>query len=229
VKELYVFCEGETEQGFCSQVLRPHLFPQHDGLLHPPLIAHSKHHGVVSRGGIGKYAALERDIRNTLKSRTAADVFVTTMIDLYKLVELQVGHEPDVSNRFPECLLQGLHIRGGVVRVASLLGLAGKVFWKYETLLFADPEGFRIAFDACEAAIHSLKAIAASFPSIEHINDGATTAPSKRIIDVLPAYDGLKPTAGPDIAEFIGLPAIRAKCPHFDAWLSRLEKLWQGH
>jgi hypothetical protein len=41
----------------------------------------------------------------------------------------------------------------------------------------------------------------------------------------LPDYRGAKVTAGPDIAEFIGLDVMRAKSPHFGAWLSRLEAL----
>ena len=68
-------------------------------------------------------------------------------------------------------------------------------------------------------------AIAEEFPTIEHINDGKKTAPSKRIIDVLPAYEGRKASAGPDIAEWIGMSVLRKKCPHFDAWVNRLENL----
>ena len=51
---------------------------------------------------------------------------------------------------------------------------------------------------------------------------------SKRIISVIPEYGGRKASAGPDIAEFIGIPAIRAKCPHFKLWLAQLENLsWE--
>jgi Domain of unknown function (DUF4276) len=94
-----------------------------------------------------------------------------------------------------------------------------------KTLLFADPESFRFAFDDCDRAIEDLKKIAASFSTIEHINDSQMTAPSKRIISLIPDYASQKPSAGPDIAEYTGLPTIRAKCPHFDAWLTRLESL----
>jgi len=95
------------------------------------------------------------------------------------------------------------------------------------TILFADPESFRIAFDDCDEAIEELKKVAGSFPTVEHINDDPMTAPSKRIISLIPAYEGLKPSAGPDIAEYTGLAVIRSKCPHFDAWLTRLEALWK--
>jgi hypothetical protein len=225
VKALYVFCEGRTEQGFCNQVLRPHLFPEHNGMLHTILIAHSKHHGLVRRGGIGKYAALERDILYTLKSRDERDVFFTTMIDLYKLPRDfpgKVDLVPDPNNPTP-------HVQSLEKAFGEAIGDSRFIpyiqLYEYETLLFSDPEGFRVVFEDCEAAIDSMKNIAASFPSTEHINDGEATAPSKRIIDSLPEYGGLKTTAGPDVAEFIGLPTLRKKCSHFDVWLTQLERL----
>jgi hypothetical protein len=49
----------------------------------------------------------------------------------------------------------------------------------------------------------------------------------ERTISLLPTYEALKSSAGPDIAEFTGLVVIRSKCPHFDAWLCRLEALWK--
>src|SRR5262249_26641883 len=96
---------------------------------------------------------------------------------------------------------------------------------EYETLLFTDPDAFAFSFDDCGDAIASLKEIANSFESIEHINDGKKTAPSKRIIQVLPEYEHRKTDAGPDIAEYIGLQQMRKKCTHFDSWIDRLERL----
>ncbi len=91
-----------------------------------------------------------------------------------------------------------------------------------------DPEAFKRTFENCEAEIQQLKMIAASEPGIENINDGKTTAPSKRIIDIIPEYEGRKSSAGPDIASFIGISVIRAKCPHVDSWLLQLENLaWE--
>jgi Domain of unknown function (DUF4276) len=57
------------------------------------------------------------------------------------------------------------------------------------------------------------------------IDDGRDSAPSKRIIAELPDYEDAKPAVGPQVAELIGLNVIRGKCPHFAAWLSRLEQL----
>jgi hypothetical protein len=98
---------------------------------------------------------------------------------------------------------------------------------EYETMLFADLDAF--AFEDCKNQIEQLKEIAASEPSIEHINDGKETAPSKRIISVFPEYEGRKSTAGPDIAEYIGVEKICAKCPHVARWLDRLKTIpWEA-
>jgi hypothetical protein len=96
---------------------------------------------------------------------------------------------------------------------------------EYETLLYADLDAFALAFENCQRAVDQLKEEVKNFPTIEHINDGQQTAPSKRIIAVLPAYEGRKTTAGPDIAEYIGLPKLREKCPHLDGWLKAIEQV----
>jgi hypothetical protein len=228
MKELYVFCEGPTEQGFCNQVLAPHLFPHHDGCIHTIKIAHSKHHGEISRGGIGKYAALKRDIQNTLKSRDPKNVYFTTMIDLYGLPTNFPGKATNARNPAnPTPYVQALEKAFGD-DINHYHFIPYLQLHEYETLLFASPEAFAIAFDNCDGAIQQLKEIAAAKASVEYINDGKDTAPSRRIIGVIREYEGRKASAGPVIAEFIGTANIRDKCPHFHDWLTRLETLpWE--
>lgn len=147
------------------------------------------------------------------------------MIDLYALPSDfpgKAGHKRNPSNLYP-------YVRALEREFAKDIGDRRFVphlqLHEYETLLFADPEAFTVSFDDCDDAIEKLKGIARSFPSIEHINDGKTTAPSKRIIAVLPDYEHRKTDAGLDIAEYIGLQQLRAKCRHFDEWIGKLEKL----
>ena len=58
----------------------------------------------------------------------------------------------------------------------------------------------------------------------ELVDGGQHSTPSKRIGAVFPEYRYSHASIGPRIAGLIGLGAIRAKCPHFDAWITRLEK-----
>lgn len=224
MRELYVFCEGQTEQGFCNQLLRPHFFPEGSGRVHTILIAHSRHHRRIQRGGIGTYITLRRDILNTMRQRSSsADVGFTTMIDVYKSPRDFPGkdaHQLDPTNPTPyvEALERAFAEDINDRRFVPYLQL-----FEFETLLFANPDAFKIAFEDCDPQITELKRIAASVPSIELIDDGEATAPSKRIIQLLPAYAGGKANHGPDIAEFIGLASLREACPHFHQWVAKLE------
>jgi Domain of unknown function (DUF4276) len=227
MNELYAFCEGPTEQGFCKQLLQLHLFPQHEGTIHPIKIAHSKSHGKVSRGGVRSYQAIHRDIINTLKSRRERHVFFTTMIDLYALPNDFPGkqaqqYDPVNPTPYVKHLEDAFGKDIGDTRFIPYLQLH-----EFETMLFADPEAFRAEIENCDHAIEQLETIVEIVASIEHINDGPTTAPSKRIITFIPEYERRKASAGPRIAERIGLAVIREKCPHFHEWLTRLEGLWK--
>lgn len=57
----------------------------------------------------------------------------------------------------------------------------------------------------------------------EDINENPDPAPSKRLKQVFPSFK--KTLHGPTAAKRIGLDSIRARCPHFDSWIARLEEL----
>ena len=59
------------------------------------------------------------------------------------------------------------------------------------------------------------------YPNPELINDGKTTAPSKRLQNLIIGYN--KPVYGSILADSIGLPRIRAKSPRFNNWITTLE------
>ena len=55
----------------------------------------------------------------------------------------------------------------------------------------------------------------------ELVNDGPSTAPSKRIHRYWPSYS--KTLDGPMAIAELGLRTLRLRCPHLDQWLRRLE------
>ena len=61
------------------------------------------------------------------------------------------------------------------------------------------------------------------FTTPEDINDSPVSAPSKRIENLVPGYE--KPLLGTLAVLEIGLDIIRTECPHFAAWLDKLESL----
>ena len=95
---------------------------------------------------------------------------------------------------------------------------------EFEGLLFSDTGKFAAGIGRPELS-KDFQAIRAQFSTPEEINDSPVTAPSKRIVKLIPEYN--KPIMGSLAALEIGLDAIRQECPFFRAWLERLED-WPG-
>jgi hypothetical protein len=225
---LYLFAEGPTEQTFADTVLKPHLA---DGgvYLHPPvLIAHAKKKGRVHRGGGRKYLPMRNDILRFLSQERGGDVFFTTMIDLYAIhAEFPGLAEAERLRHLPEKRVEFLE-QSFAKDIDDPRFVPYIQLHEYEAYLFSDPTCFRYFYDHHEKQIAALKAIADGYATPELIDDGEHSAPSKRIIAELADYEDAKSAVGPQVAERIGLEVIRSKCPHFAAWLSRLERLGGG-
>lgn len=222
---LYLFAEGLTELTFADTLLKPHL-ANLGVYLHPPvLIAHAKKRGMVSRGGGRKYVPMKNDILRFLAQEKGNDVFFTTMIDLYAIHATFPGlAEAETLRHMPDKRVEALE-QTFAKDIADGRFLPYIQLHEYEAYLFSDPAWFGYFYDHHEKQIAALKAIANGHATPELIDDGQHSAPSKRIIAELPDYEDAKSAVGPQVAELIGLDMIRGKCPHFAAWLSRLEKL----
>jgi len=171
---------------------------------------------------------MKNDIQRFLKQEKGADVFFTTMIDLYAIhadmpgrgEAEQLRHDPQ---RRVEAIEASFANDIGDERFAPYIQLH-----EYEACLFVDVTQFGRFYEQADKQIAALKAVADRHESPELIDDDPHTAPSKRIIGQFPDYADGKPAVGPQVAELIGLTAIRAKCPHFHSWIARLELLGGG-
>ena len=222
---LHVFAEGRTEQTFADTVLKPHLAHVGVYMSKPVLIAHAHRKGRVHRGGGRNFTAMQNDIRRRLKQEAGNEVFFTTMIDLYALHHNFPGFETAEALRHDpyqrvESLEKAWSDETGDRRFIPFIQLH-----EFEACLFSDVSQLSPFFDNADVRIARLRREATEVDSPELIDDGQHTSPSKRIIAQFPEYEGLKPTAGPQAAERIGLQAMRSRCPHFAAWLHRLERL----
>jgi len=171
---------------------------------------------------------MKNDVQRFLAQEKGSDVFFTTMIDLYGIQADFPGlNEAEKLRHLPqkrvELLEQAFADDIGDRRFIPHIQL-----FEFETMLFVEHSQLERFFPGRGRPIAALQAIADAHPSPEVIDDGPATAPSKRIIAQISAYEQAKPAAGPQVAAQIGLTAIRARCPHFAAWLSRLEKLGEG-
>lgn len=222
---LYLFAEGPTELAFADTVLKPHLAGA-GVFLHPPvLIAHARKKGRIHRGGGRRYVPMKNDILRFLSQEKGRDVFFTTMIDLYAIhADLPGLAEAEKLRHMPAKRVQALE-QAFADDIQDDRFVPYIQLHEYEAYLFSDPTWFGYFYDRHERQIAALKVIADSYVTPELIDDGPDTAPSKRIIAELPDYEDAKSAVGPQVAELIGLNAIRGKCPHFAAWLAQLEKL----
>lgn len=216
--------EGETEQTFVVRVLKDYLARHGVFTGKPRLTALAKKKGRVHRGGMGAYEAFKNDIVTWLHEDRNADIYFTTMIDLYGLPRSFPGYDKaagigDPYHRVAE--LENALSKGiGDGRFIPYIQLH-----EFEALLLSDPDKFSAYYTGHAPQIERLKELCVGCDSPERIDDGEQSAPSKRIGHVIPRYLGEKRTAGPIIAEQIGIETIRQKCPHFDQWLRKLEAL----
>jgi hypothetical protein len=225
MKRLYVFAEGQTDQTFADVVLMQHLASFRVYLNRAILVSHGRQRGIVHRGGGRNYVPMKRDIERLMSQEKGEDVFFTTMIDLYAIYPsfprldeaARLRNSPYARVDFLESAFAG---DVGDSRFIPYIQLH-----EFEAYLFSDPSQFLSFFPQSEKQVRVLQAIADAHSSPELIDDGAQSAPSKRIIDQFPDYRSAKSVAGPQIAELIGVDVIRGKCPHFNSWLTRLESL----
>lgn len=222
---LYLFAEGQTEQTFADNLIKPHLVNSNVFMHNPVLIAHAKKKGRVHRGGGRNYAPMKNDIIRFLKQDKAKDVFFTTMIDLYAIhADFPGRDEAEIMRQDPfervKFLEQKFAEDIGDSRFIPYLQLH-----EYEAYLFSEPTCFEYLSSGSTQEIETLQAIASQYETPELINDGLQTAPSKRIIAQFPDYGRAKSTFGPQLAERIGLQSIRTHCLHFNEWLLKLESL----
>lgn len=222
---LYLFAEGQTEQTFADNLLKPHLAQYNVFMNKPVLIAHAKRKGRMHRGGGRNYAPMKNDILRLLKQDQATNVFFTTMIDLYAIHPDFPGlDEAELMRQHPfervKFLEQKFAEDIGDQRFIPYIQLH-----EYEAYLFSKPTCFEYLSSGSTQKVEALQAIVSQYEIPELINDGLQTAPSKRIIAQFPDYGRAKSTFGPQLAERIGLQSIRGRCLHFHEWLTKLESL----
>ncbi|MBI3776299.1 MAG: DUF4276 family protein [Gammaproteobacteria bacterium] len=216
MKRMYLLAEGQTEETFVRELLAPHY--ARSGLFITPIIVRTS---PGHKGGVVSYAKVKPQIIRLCKQDAAA--YVSTLFDLYAL--------PDDFPGKTSAAYQSKNI--GAQKAAFLeAALAQDVnepnfipflmVHEFEALLFVQPEKFAVWTDKADV-VSSLGKVAQKHQTPEDINDKPQTAPSKRILDLMPEYE--KPFHGPLIACDIGLDAMRQSCPHFEAWLQRLEAL----
>lgn len=202
---LAIIVEGPTETAFVNNVLSPHL-SEREVYPYPKALDGNVS---VERLAAGMVELLHSHDR------------VTSLVDFYGFKRRRAASPDDLQNQINDAVRRLMRPNRDLAHAFSYVQQ-----YEFEALLFSEVGAFanlprRLAVSAAQVA--ELRAIRSQFPTPEHINDRPDTAPSKRIANVIPRYD--KRADGYLVAEQIGLSAIRAACPRFGVWLTRLESL----
>lgn len=218
-KRAILLVEGQTEERFVKDVLAPYFWPKDLFLTATMLVTKKVKAGPNFKGGVTTFGKLENDIKRVLRS--AGDALVTTLIDYYGPPKDTPGLETRPANGTPTERVK--HVEDEITRhfndprLSTFLALH-----EFEAWLFSDGTSLPRVVNADDSGAEKFAALQASFKTPEDINEGQSTAPSKRIEQLFPAYR--KPLHGPLTAERISLDQIRAKCSHVAQWLDMLER-----
>ena len=211
--------EGQTEETFVRNQLAPHLV-QMSIWAYVRCVQTSRKRNIKHRGGLSSYAQARGDISRWMRDEPKHNVRFTTMFDLFRLPRGFPGYDAasgfDLSSRataLENAMLEDI----GDNRLVPYIQVH-----EFEALVLADPRALSDEYPESAPGVDRLAEMAASFPSPEQINGDPETAPSKRIMQEISNY---RKTTSVNITKQIGLPNLRDKCPHFGAWVDKLESL----
>lgn len=219
---LLVHVEGETEENFVIQVLRPHLYGLGYSDVSARLLGLSQERS--KRGGIKPWPVVRQGIVDRLRGDPGS--IASTMVDFYGLPQEWPGRagaaaEFTFPNTIERLMLDDVgREMGDGFNPARFIPFV--MLHEFEALLFSDCR--RLAEAAGHPALAAtLQSVRNQFASPEHIDDAPETAPSKRLESLLPGYQKL--AQGTAAATAIGLDSIGGQCAHFRGWLARLESV----
>ena len=221
--------KANTEETFVNRVLAPHLYHVSYVQVGARLMGNARQRS--GRGGGRAWSSVRQGIVNNLNAD--AGCIVSTMVDYYGLpqtgpkgwpnraeaAQLPLPCRPaSVENALHDDVIR--HMRHGF-NASRFVPFV--MMHEFEALLFSDCQRFAEGIGGSPQLSVAIQGIRDQSDNPERINDSPVTAPSKRILALVPNYQ--KPLDGTNAALRIGLDAIRGQCPHFADWLSRLEQL----
>ncbi len=214
MKRLYIIVEGQTEQEFVRELITPYFNELGFYDVRPCLIRTSR----TSKGGFVSYQHLKNDALRLLKEEK--NIIVTTLVDYFRI--------PNNIPQYNECKSKYVDVKDKVECLEKSIGadiqdirfIPYIQLHEFEAVLFSSNNGFK-AFYNDEICI-KIQKIIDDYTNPELINDSPQTAPSKRILNIIPQYD--KVLEGNLIAIEVGMSKILTKCPRFRHWIEVLIK-----
>lgn len=227
MRDVIVICEGQTEREFCRSVVAPGLHGANVSLA-GTLVGKPQR----KRGGIREWNVYKQEILSLAKQRS--DRHIGVLVDYYAMPDSWPGRTTAPSKPHAN---RGLHVEDALRNdLESDIGdrfVPCVQLHEFESLLFVKPEATATSL-ASQASSSSAEWIAGKLSDVlqdcdgkvEQIDDSPATAPSKRLISILPRYD--KVAWGVLATNEAGLDDLRQGCPWLERWLSHLESIGEA-
>ena len=219
---LHILAEGQTEERFVKDTLSEHL-GKYQISTNIRSVYTSKDKNKFYRGGLVSYQKAKKDIQSWLKEDSNADARFTTMFDLYALPKdfPLYNESKSIMNPYQKVAFLENALKEDIndLRFIPYIQLH-----EFETLVLANPKNLALEYFDNDKAIQTLQAVLNEHKgNAELINENPASAPSKRIIEVIPEYD--KVNVGAAIAGINGIEFLKNTCKHFKSWVDTLEIL----
>lgn len=220
---LLVVVEGRSEQEFVKAVLAPHLAGQ-NVFAEARLVAtkFERATGTWHKGGGSSWARWFNDLTKLLASDRASDRRVTTMFDLYRFPK--DGPGMDSHRAIADTALRIDRMEASLREAVDDPRFEPYIQrHEFEALVLAAIDHLDEVLGSQSArAVRQLRDdLAGRAP--EDVDEGYDTTPARRLERHLDRYD--KVLHGVEVLERAGLPTLRAACPRFHAWVTKLEQL----
>ncbi len=213
MRRLHILCEGQTEETVVREVVSAY-FEGADVYVTASILKTKRPAGGPSyRGGLSGWNKISTEIGLLL--RDSSITVLTTLFDYYGL-PLDV---PGMATRPTGSPYDRVtHVERAMAdAVSDPRFLPHLVLHEIEAwVLLGHGALGELTGDA--ALAQSIETIVNGAQGAELVNDGADTAPSKRILGLYPRYR--KTSDGPLVIAEIGIDTIRKACPHADAWFT---------
>jgi hypothetical protein len=227
MKYVNIIVEGSSEETFVNDVLVSYFASSNIYISARKIrTGWDRINNKPSKGGLLKYIKFRNDVLRWIQSdRKNPKFWYTSMIDLYAFPKDTLSPYTSIVQSIIDPYTKIEALEDAISRDIDYTQFIPYVqLHEFEAFLMVDPDKLIALYPNKQNGINRLKnEIGVKKP--EEINESQDNSPSKRIIKHIPDYEGQKAQVGPLVAQDIGLNILREKCPHFSAWIQKLQNI----
>ena len=220
-----ILCEGQTEEKFAKEILKPFL-KGYGLIIKTRLLMTSKKLG--ASGGMLSFTQAKHDllrwINENAYQKSERHIY-TTMFDFYALPtdfpgysEINKFNSPyDKVKKIEDCLSESISYKDFIPYIQ---------LHEFEALLFCGIKELAGLYPNNEKTILQLNSVLAQYDgNPELIDNSPQTAPSKRIINAVETnkkHKYNKPQTAVEVIQKIGLEKVYSEGQHFKEWIDKI-------